>query len=1304
MRTFRWQSCVLLLVLSFVCAPTPAAPAGGSFKNPPIIPTATDVAGIATADVNHDGKPDLVYVDGTTSYSLHVLLGNGDGTFTHGQDISLPAGICCAVTLADVTGDGKLDVILQGSVNTQAAVAVLVGNGDGTFQSPISTTFQPTCCSDDPTFRSPAGVGDINGDGKADLVLCDILNGALYVLLGNNTGNFTFSSTIRTFTEGVVYLLDLNGDHHLDIVATDNLGARFLVYLGSGDGTFQNYVAYEGQPGTGTLILADLDGDGHPDMIAQWYPSSFGMFKGNPDGTFGALTTISSVTTTNPLILVGDFNGDGVADLSFTNPTGVGIQLGQGSLTYGAAQKSVSGGPSTIYISLAKPVAADFNADSKLDLAMPVEGGIAILIGNGDGTFVSADLFEVGDTVGAAAVADFNSDGSPDIAVSVAATFPRLLLGNGTGSFILKADQNSTYGSQTPNASLIAADFNGDKKMDLSAGPASILPPNSSILVAFGEGNGNFSAPVPVPNGAPVVADFNHDGRADMAYIDGDAVIVSLGQTGDSFASISTPLRLPLESGLYNAGDVNNDGIPDLVLNYYDHLEIWLGKGDGTFTYGNSIEESQIASDVVAAVADVDGDGNADIILAPDPNAGANFGPLAIFFGNGDGTFQAPIFVPVSHRYSQVVVADLNGDKKPDLAMTDGGSVAVLMNQGNRTFAGEVDYVAGGQVSAISVADVNGDGLPDIVAANPGGTTVTVLFNQKSGISGGGGAISGTLSVSPEPSAFNQTITLSLALSGTGSGSPVPTGSVSFSVDGIFVATVSLTNGSASYAYANQLVPTSHTVVAEYNGDKTYANSSFSVQHVVEAPNYPTVTTLTATPSTLLASQTVRLIAQVASNPAVPAGVVTFNDGSNVMGAATVNTSGVAYYDVSVLAAGSHSLTARYDGYSQPGFTITDQVYTAAIFSPSTSAPVSVKVNANPTTTAISYSPTSPTVGTVITLTAQVSSTSGVPFGGASFFDGATYLGTSGLQANGNATYSIASLGAGSHSFTAAFNANGPFAASMSAPQAVTVSSAASNLLPVFVALTVSENTSPSGTLLSAFIAAPGVITGARVTFIDSGAILGTAPVGPNGIASLRVAPLSSGNHDLTAGFTAANTLAPAVSPILNDVWPAAGPGFNLALDSNALNIGQSGKGTLGISILSLGGFAGTAQLSCAAGLPPGYTCEFSPSVVEGNGASTLTIRDSAGIAEQSGSTLVIFSFTFLALSFLFLGVSNRRAYVMDACILICAIGLLSSCVASPSTTARSRTSIVTVRATFGSGGGAIVHDEQVCVTLRSAR
>src|SRR6202041_232268 len=128
MLTFPWKPCVLLLAF-FLLSIGSSAQSGGTFKNPPIIPTAADAAGIATADVNHDGKPDIVYLDGATSFAIHVLLGNGDGTFTRGQDVALPTGLCCAITLADVTGDGKLDVVVQGNVNTEALVAVLVGNG-----------------------------------------------------------------------------------------------------------------------------------------------------------------------------------------------------------------------------------------------------------------------------------------------------------------------------------------------------------------------------------------------------------------------------------------------------------------------------------------------------------------------------------------------------------------------------------------------------------------------------------------------------------------------------------------------------------------------------------------------------------------------------------------------------------------------------------------------------------------------------------------------------------------------------------------------------------------------------------------------------------------------------------------------------------------------------------------------------------------------------------------------------------------------------------------------------------------------
>jgi hypothetical protein len=381
---------------------------------------------------------------------------------------------------------------------------------------------------------------------------------------------------------------------------------------------------------------------------------------------------------------------------------------------------------------LAKPVAGDFNGDGHLDLAMPVEGGIAILLGTGSGTFASADFYDVGQIVGAAAVADFNGDKFPDIAFTLEATYPRVLLGNGKGSFSLGPDPNSSYGAQGADVTLLTADFNGDGIKDLNLG--NMIPNQASAStqsVELGVGNGTFSAPISLPNGSPIIGDVNNDGRSDMVYVYYDTITATLGQSNGTFKSVTTELRLANATGHYNIGDVNHDGKLDVVINYYDHLEIWFGNGDGTFTFANSVNVSNVVSDVVAVVADLDGDGNGDIVLAPDPNAAANFGPMAILYGNGDGTFQTPVLVPVSHRYSLISVADLNGDGKPDLAMTDGGSVAILMNLGNRKFQSEVDYVAGGAVSALNLVDVNGDGFPDIVVANPGGTTITVLLNRR---------------------------------------------------------------------------------------------------------------------------------------------------------------------------------------------------------------------------------------------------------------------------------------------------------------------------------------------------------------------------------------------------------------------------------------------------------------------------------------------------------------------------------------------------------------------------------------------
>jgi hypothetical protein len=415
------SSLLTRFALMFALLTLPLPTLAQTFQNPLLIPTGSDPSSVTTADVNGDGKLDLIYLDGNQygQMALHILLGKGNGNFVHGQDIAIPAGICCAITIADVTGDGRLDIILQGALTLSltSQVAVLPGNGDGTFQAPIVTTFQPPDVEGDPGFASPVVVGDINGDGKADLVVTDTTNGVISLLLGDNSGSFTFAGSILTYTRSTTYLTDINGDGKLDIIATDNLGL-FEVFLGNGDGTFQNFVRYTLETSGGQFTLTDVDGDGHLDMLASVYPNQIVYFKGNANGTFAAFVNIGSFPSGSEFVGVGDFNGDHIVDLAFVNNTGVGVELGLGvsggEPTFSGLHTTASGGstdPYSPYYFDPNLVPGDFNGDGKEDLAMPVEGGISVLLGKGDGTFDSVPYYDMGQEVGAAAVAEFSGDG-----------------------------------------------------------------------------------------------------------------------------------------------------------------------------------------------------------------------------------------------------------------------------------------------------------------------------------------------------------------------------------------------------------------------------------------------------------------------------------------------------------------------------------------------------------------------------------------------------------------------------------------------------------------------------------------------------------------------------------------------------------------------------------------------------------------------------------------------------------------------------------------------------------------------------
>ena len=151
----------------------------------------------------------------------------------------------------------------------------------------------------------------------------------------------------------------------------------------------------------------------------------------------------------------------------------------------------------------------------------------------------------------------------------------------------------------------------------------------------------------------------------------------------------------------------------------------------------------------------------------------------------------------LSAAYTQIAAADVNQDGKPDLVLSDGNIICVIHNEGNRTFGPEVHYLAG-PVGNFAVQDLNGDGYPDIIVANGGLSssslsTVTVLLNDPNSTS-----LQGSVSASPEPSVYASPFTLTVSVTPLQSGFGTPTGTVTFELDGAFVATVPLQNGLAS--------------------------------------------------------------------------------------------------------------------------------------------------------------------------------------------------------------------------------------------------------------------------------------------------------------------------------------------------------------------------------------------------------------------------------------------------------------------------------------------------------------------------
>ena len=333
---------------------------------------------VVVADVNRDGKPDLVVVQDNSPNSIGILLGNGDGTFQ--SPVSYDSGgNFAAVAVADVNRDGKPDLVIAngcGDVNcsTEGSVGVLLGNGDGTFQ-PVVTY---------PGFGGrQLAVGDFNGDGNPDLVVVNpFSSNSISVLIGNGDGTSQGPVTYDPGgddTDGVT-IADVNRDGRADLIVA-NGGGTIGVLLGNGDGTFQPAVTYSsggrGFPETDSPVVADLNGDGKPDLIVgNWASGTVGVLLGNGNGTFQPVVTYSGVSEPET-VAVADVNGDGVPDVLMVGAnSGVGVLLGNGNGTFQPLKFQLVEGAQSLGV-------ADLNGDRKPDLAVAMNAVGAMLNNSG---------------------------------------------------------------------------------------------------------------------------------------------------------------------------------------------------------------------------------------------------------------------------------------------------------------------------------------------------------------------------------------------------------------------------------------------------------------------------------------------------------------------------------------------------------------------------------------------------------------------------------------------------------------------------------------------------------------------------------------------------------------------------------------------------------------------------------------------------------------------------------------------------------------------------------------------------------
>lgn len=887
-------------------------PLGGSGSQSQTLPTGSMPLGVAVADFNHDGYPDLV-VGNKTANTISVYLSTGTGGFQ--APVTYPTcGGPTAALAEDLDLTGLPDIVITCNTPTSNVIEVFLNLGNGTFNPVVDGVTNIVLG----TGLGPVAItsGDFNRDGHPDLAVADSGDGTVTLFLSNPAVNFTYY-TVKTLTglgTPTAITTGIFGQFgHMSLAVTDSANNVVHILNNNGNGGFTAMPDVPTQAGPDAIVSGDFNHDGFTDLaVVNSNSGTVSILFGKNNNTFQPSTPISigpATGTGSQSILALDVNGDGYQDLLIGNPlqNQFVLLLNNRDGTFQPAENyAVPNGPTYL-------ATGDFNRDGKPDLAVTQSTGatVSLLINNTLSTPVHGSLNFVtphtlinghGNMADGVAVADFNHDGYPDIAASYFEdNSVRVLPGIGGGNFISPV----AYPVGKQPYSVAAGDLNNDGFADLVT--ANTGDNTISVLMNSGSSNGRFFAAQSYPVGRlpyqVAIGDLNGDGIPDLAVSNyGDnTVSILYGQVGGGFIGGQTLATCTNPYGVA-IGDTRNTGQNDIAVTCFQGAQMEVFLNNSMLPFMPPPAQASFQSPVIyttdlnptsVVMGDFNRDGNLDIVTG---NSTAN--DVSFFSGRGDGSFKIAVNSFALNFPSSIAAGDVNGDGIPDLVTVAANfnQVAVLLGKGDGTFLQRVEFASGQQPWAVALADFNRDGKLDIVTANTvnrvnltipayqtmymnefpptpqGGPSLNVLLN------GSGTTI--TLTYSPTgtvtpgtPVTFTATVSPTLARSTT-----TPTGTVTFEdSDGTVLGSgpVTLSGGTASLTVPN-LGSGNHQITVLYSGDVLYQpNTETGAAFVVAVSGTPVSLTFQPNPVTFGSSYDYTAIVGTAGSAAAPVGTAT---------------------------------------------------------------------------------------------------------------------------------------------------------------------------------------------------------------------------------------------------------------------------------------------------------------------------------------------------------------------------------------------------------------------------------------------